>query len=479
MNPTVSTSPQPAAKNQATDTATNTAMNAVTATTDSDRAATAPQRETIEQWLRWVEEAVSALEQSQICCEQKQWQTASQLCERAIHLFEPGAATAYRILGWAMQEQGNLAEAEQIFLKALAIQPDSAEVQARLGSVYAAKAEWDKAISHYQQAIALDPTFAGAYLKLGEVWQQIDDLDRAADSFYQAFQLKPDLAPASFYAQLADLLASQNKRDAAAQVYPIAAAGVPEQPSVWLNWIELQIQQGEQAGAIETCYQALLHHPTQPMLYTQLGNLLGQQKRQQEAAPLHRQAAALQGWQLAASRSYQFSHDWFTHNLPYWQSHLQPYAGQPDLQFLEIGSFEGMASCWLLDHILTHSSAHLTTIDLAYQPTFEANIAEAAAVEKVTKLVGNSHSLLLTLPSEHFDVIYIDGCHLANHVRQDAELSWMLLKSGGLMIFDDYVWSDPKFPGEDPRLGIDAFLSSIAGEFEKLHQQYQLIIRKY
>lgn len=47
------------------------------------------------------------------------------------------------------------------------------------------------------------------------------------------------------------------------------------------------------------------------------------------------------------------------------------------------------------------------------------------------------------------------------------------------MIFDDYVWSDPKFPGEDPRLGIDAFLSSIAGEFEKLHQQYQLIIRKY
>ncbi|MCZ6464828.1 MAG: class I SAM-dependent methyltransferase [Proteobacteria bacterium] len=48
------------------------------------------------------------------------------------------------------------------------------------------------------------------------------------------------------------------------------------------------------------------------------------------------------------------------------------------------------------------------------------------------------------------DFIYIDGCHEAACVLLDAVLSWDLLKVGGTMIFDDYVWSMVANPGEKP-----------------------------
>ena len=92
--------------------------------------------------------------------------------------------------------------------------------------------------------------------------------------------------------------------------------------------------------------------------------------------------------------------------------------------------------------------------------------------------MGDSHTILPTLPSATYDIIYIDGCHLASFVQQDAALSWPLLKNRGLMIFDDYEWTDPNYPGQDCKLGINAFLTSIAEQFEILYQGYQVIIRK-
>jgi hypothetical protein len=33
-----------------------------------------------------------------------------------------------------------------------------------------------------------------------------------------------------------------------------------------------------------------------------------------------------------------------------------------------------------------------------------------------------------------------DGSHRARDVLEDAVLSWPLLKVGGIMLFDDYLW---------------------------------------
>ncbi len=39
-----------------------------------------------------------------------------------------------------------------------------------------------------------------------------------------------------------------------------------------------------------------------------------------------------------------------------------------------------------------------------------------------------------------YDFIYIDADHTTVGVLLDAELSWPLLKSGGIMAFDDLTW---------------------------------------
>ena len=55
-----------------------------------------------------------------------------------------------------------------------------------------------------------------------------------------------------------------------------------------------------------------------------------------------------------------YTYDWFSQHVPYWNRLLEPLKGQPDLRFLEIGSFEGRSACWLLRNILTHETSMLT-----------------------------------------------------------------------------------------------------------------------
>jgi len=53
--------------------------------------------------------------------------------------------------------------------------------------------------------------------------------------------------------------------------------------------------------------------------------------------------------------------------------------------------------------------------------------------------------------SLNYDIVYIDGSHVANDVLQDAVLVWQLVKVGGFMIFDDYPFTFPQKLGI-PRL---------------------------
>ena len=189
-----------------------------------------------------------------------------------------------------------------------------------------------------------------------------------------------------------------------------------------------------------------------------------------------------------------FKYDWFSGNAREWPRLLAGFAGKPGLNFLEIGSFEGRSACWLVRHILTDASSHLTCIDLfpdalggdcedmprraTPNASFDANIAALGASARVTKLRGASGELLRQQPIAAFDFIYIDGAHEAPHVLQDAVLAWPLLKQGGLMIFDDYGWG-PELPAlERPQPALDAFLSIYGQMLEVVDRGYQLTVRK-
>jgi predicted O-methyltransferase YrrM len=191
---------------------------------------------------------------------------------------------------------------------------------------------------------------------------------------------------------------------------------------------------------------------------------------------------------VAYKHRYQFTRDWFTYNIPVWETVLSSHRGKADVRYLEVGVFEGRSALWMLDNILTHPTARLTCIDLfngPYKERFFANLERSGEAGKVTAIADYSQLALRKLPLDHFDIIYIDGSHSKDDVLEDAVLSWRLLKEGGIMIFDDYRWAGfyaagttNDAPTDFCKTAIDRFVQSFDRHFEVIHNQYQLIIRK-
>jgi hypothetical protein len=75
---------------------------------------------------------------------------------------------------------------------------------------------------------------------------------------------------------------------------------------------------------------------------------------------------------------------------------------------------------------------------------------------------GRSEEMLVKLIGQGIraDFIYVDGSHQAADVLSDAVLAWKLLKEGGVLIFDDYLWARYQDrPLLNPKMAIDAFVN--------------------
>jgi predicted O-methyltransferase YrrM len=171
-----------------------------------------------------------------------------------------------------------------------------------------------------------------------------------------------------------------------------------------------------------------------------------------------------------------------------WDEILAEFKGR-EVSALEIGSFEGRSAIWLLNNILTHEDSSLMCVDTfegsmehsdAHKhELYERCVSNLSPYSNVEIVKGSSHAVMRTI-NKKFDFIYIDGDHRAASVLEDAVLAFRLLKFGGILIFDDYLWQDPRYPRlEDaPKLGIDSFLSAFQGQYVVVSAGYQYTIRK-
>ena len=94
-------------------------------------------------------------------------------------------------------------------------QPDSALSWNNLGSVYAQKKQWAKAISCYQEALQLDSNFAKSYRNLARVYNNVGEELKAALYWYESFILEPNLVKAEEYLTLANKLIDYHQQDKA------------------------------------------------------------------------------------------------------------------------------------------------------------------------------------------------------------------------------------------------------------------------
>jgi hypothetical protein len=92
--------------------------------------------------------------------------------------------------------------------------------------------------------------------------------------------------------------------------------------------------------------------------------------------------------------------------------------------------------------------------------------------------LGNNAMRLNDKTRRRFDFIYIDGSHIAKDVLTDACMAWPLLKSGGIIVFDDYMWGDSRDILHRPKIAIDSFVNVFAEHLEVVAAGYQLAVRK-
>lgn len=163
-----------------------------------------------------------------------------------------------------------------------------------------------------------------------------------------------------------------------------------------------------------------------------------------------------------------------------WDLFIRPL--QPKTM-LEIGSYEGAATCYLFENFTREYKAEIHCID-----TWEGGLEHQLAnvnMNKVEELFDKNINLALsraiikpdfykhkclsfdalnnlyfTGKVNYFDFIYIDGSHLPEDVLADAVLSFKLLKPGGIIGFDDYQWgSNDLTINYVPKTAIDAFIN--------------------
>ena len=180
-----------------------------------------------------------------------------------------------------------------------------------------------------------------------------------------------------------------------------------------------------------------------------------------------------------------FTQDWFSHNIPNFELCMQAI-GEERSNFLEIGSYEGRSTCWLLQNGLSDDGV-ITCIEpfvgvsgfqnLDLMETFEDNTFEAKKKSQYLETYKtDSFHALAYIVSEHgneYDFIYVDGDHSPSTVLSDACMAWGLLRKGGVMLFDDY-----EYPLEPNKIGIDGFLNAFAGQYKIVVNNYQMGIQK-
>lgn len=182
--------------------------------------------------------------------------------------------------------------------------------------------------------------------------------------------------------------------------------------------------------------------------------------------------------------------NWFAvtaqHNF---EKHLLPLAGKP-LHCLQLGAYTGDASVWLCKNVLTHRDSKLQDVDtwegskeelhesMDFDEVFKIHFDKTKDFP-VQRFRKTTVDYLCTCRKYYsFNFIYVDADHTTVGVILDAELSWPMLKSDGIMAFDDYNWGNALPLHLRPRPGIDLFLLRHEGEYELLEKNEQVWIKK-
>lgn len=195
-----------------------------------------------------------------------------------------------------------------------------------------------------------------------------------------------------------------------------------------------------------------------------------------------------------------FTSDWFSYAIPNFTA-IRNHMG-PVPRILEIGVYQGRSTCWILQNMLAQDG-ELVSVDPFIEDEIDAftpqpvdhsphwnpdrrdlwcaNTAEVVLPTQTLDLrVGRSYRMLAELiqQGQQFDFVYVDGNHAASTVLADCVMAFGLLRPGGIMLMDDYLWDhDPDWLRR-PKMSIDAFVNMYQPLLTQIISNYQLAIQR-
>jgi predicted O-methyltransferase YrrM len=201
------------------------------------------------------------------------------------------------------------------------------------------------------------------------------------------------------------------------------------------------------------------------------------------------------------SEDYYFTVDWFSINIPIWSQLIGHYK---PARILEIGSFEGRSTCFLIQQCADAHPIDIYCIDTweggvdndksampEVELRFNHNVGiavkmapHAVSLRKFKKPSTMALAEIIAAAEAPLDFIYIDGSHQAPDVLSDAVLAFQLLRVGGVLIFDDYLWTMEAAGKQDPlnmpKLATDSFINIFQRKLRILDRLpiYQLYVEK-
>jgi predicted O-methyltransferase YrrM len=193
-------------------------------------------------------------------------------------------------------------------------------------------------------------------------------------------------------------------------------------------------------------------------------------------------------WASFRDKNLVFSTDWFSMRSATWISVLGRVQDfQSPLRVLEIGSWEGLSGSFLL---YLFPSARITCVDTwegsdehggrfnvrQVEDNFDSNLAKFP--DQFEKMKQTSRDYFHALTNQSFDLIYIDGSHHFIDVLADAFAAHEVLASKGIIVFDDYEWSNYENPRDDPARAINIFFRQFGSHYHVLEVGYQVFLQK-
>lgn len=174
---------------------------------------------------------------------------------RARLFTDPNDVVAMRRLGWLCGQSGRMAEARDLLDRALAIAPQSVNLQVTAAELAAQDGDPEAAEPGYRKALALDPNAAAAQVGLGRIayergqWQIAEQYHRAA------LRVAPEAINGLFGMGLARL--AQGDAQQAVQWFLRAAQLYPKNPLALTHYARVMLVIGDVQAAARPVIRAL------------------------------------------------------------------------------------------------------------------------------------------------------------------------------------------------------------------------------